>query len=326
MENNIWYTVINPFDEKIYNNYEISHFPQQDGKDLRKIVNKKYIYYSGSLHKGYIQFCLTGENSKCLTNRHILRCRAIYGKKPHNCTVDHIDQNKTNDHPSNLRWATFSEQTKNQTKNKMFGQMRKFTGVNNITNERRIFNNINEAVSMGLHFGNISHVLNGKLNHTGNWEFQYCSIDTVENEYWIDSENDLNEIHKRISIDEDVNIILSNFKLSKYCFSNYGRVSEIKNNIRTGVFIIPKKDGRIYLSLNKKKFYLSRIIAVLFLPEQIEKYINQGICFKNLDVNHIKEKRKKGENEKKGDKSNESMFGLEVLTRQEHAIKDKSIN
>jgi hypothetical protein len=325
-EKQIWYIVINPFDEKIYNNYEISHYPQIDGKDLRKKFKDGYKYYSGSIHKGYLQYSLSDNGKQILTNRHILRCRAVHGKRPDNCTVDHIDQNKSNDSPDNLRWATPSIQTKNQTRCKMKGQMRKFTGINTKTGEIKHFDNINEAVSIGASFGNISSVLNGKLTQTCGWKFTYCKLENLDNEYWIDSENDLNDIHKVISIDENINDIITNFKLSKYCFSNYGRISEIKNNIRVGVFLVPKNDGRIYLSLNGKKFYLSRVMSVLFLPKEIEKYLKIGVKFRDLEVNHIKEKRKKGEKEKKGNKSNESMHDIEILTKKEHAIKDKGIN
>jgi len=49
---------------------------------------------------------------------HIIICTIFHGHKPYpNYTVDHIDRIKTNNKPSNLRWASKSEQALNRNKN-----------------------------------------------------------------------------------------------------------------------------------------------------------------------------------------------------------------
>jgi hypothetical protein len=40
---------------------------------------------------------------------HTLVCRAFYGPRPPNADVLHLDNDKTNNHLSNLRWGTRSE-------------------------------------------------------------------------------------------------------------------------------------------------------------------------------------------------------------------------
>ena len=75
-----WYTIINPADEKIYENYEISHFPTEDGYDVRrKLPNGKYKYLRGTVNNvEYIVFQIY-KNNKVVAQllRHIIRGRAV---------------------------------------------------------------------------------------------------------------------------------------------------------------------------------------------------------------------------------------------------------
>ena len=124
--------------------------------------------------------------------------------------------------------------------------------------------------------------------------------------------------------DPHVKQILDGFLNSDLCFSSLGRISELKSNYRTEVVIKPLKNGKKSITLNKKKFYLSRVLAILFLPDQIKKYHDKEYLFNELDINHIKD-RDVTKKEIKGSKSDESISKLEVLTRKEHALKDKKI-
>lgn len=64
---------------------------------------------------GYMQTTIPIKQVNTPTLMHVLICHAFYGYPPDETyTVDHIDRNKINNVPSNLRWASKSEQTINR--------------------------------------------------------------------------------------------------------------------------------------------------------------------------------------------------------------------
>lgn len=74
---------------------------------------------SGKVHQGTpqwgrdrINLSIDGERVLISTARVV--CFLAHGNPPHPTSVaDHIDGNTLNDHPDNLRWATYSENTRN---------------------------------------------------------------------------------------------------------------------------------------------------------------------------------------------------------------------
>jgi hypothetical protein len=74
---------------------------------------------SGKVHQGTpqwgrdrINLSIDGERIVISTARVV--CFLAHGNPPHPSSVaDHIDGNTLNDHPDNLRWATYSENTRN---------------------------------------------------------------------------------------------------------------------------------------------------------------------------------------------------------------------
>ena len=64
---------------------------------------------------GYIKLKIMLNNKATDISAHIMICTIFHGHKPHSTyTVDHIDRVKTNNTPSNLRWASKSEQALNR--------------------------------------------------------------------------------------------------------------------------------------------------------------------------------------------------------------------
>ena len=95
---------------------------------------------AGLYNAGYYNISIRDKNY----NVHYLICLAFHGKPPgiygKDITVDHIDRNKLNNKPSNLKWANRIEQATNTIK------VRKVKAVYLDTNEEiEIYNSASEA-------------------------------------------------------------------------------------------------------------------------------------------------------------------------------------
>jgi hypothetical protein len=67
-----------------------------------------------NINKGYKRLSLINDEGKLKTMKiHRLVALAYIPNPDNKPQVDHIDQNKTNNHVSNLRWATYSENQQN---------------------------------------------------------------------------------------------------------------------------------------------------------------------------------------------------------------------
>ena len=82
--------------------------------NLGRVKSKRGLITYGRLHTSYMRVCVSQNNVQCHVFVHRLVCEAFHGTSPGpNHTVDHIDRNLTNNHESNLRWATKTEQRVN---------------------------------------------------------------------------------------------------------------------------------------------------------------------------------------------------------------------
>lgn len=94
--------------------YEVS----EDGKYLRNVKSKKYIKIFFDTHhsqKGYYAcfINLKGKVKKVIIHEVVAEC--WLGECPDGYQVEHIDRNSHNNHYTNLRYCTHSEQMKNKT-------------------------------------------------------------------------------------------------------------------------------------------------------------------------------------------------------------------
>jgi len=128
---------------------------------------------------------------------HALICRAFHGPPATSeHTVDHIDNNPSNNNVENLRWFTKSEQIKhsyatNPKRGSSAGRQSKPVLGRKVGDD--VWTSYDSAAAagreLGLHQGNISNICQGKGKSTGGYEFcldKPNEIDTLPGEQWHD--------------------------------------------------------------------------------------------------------------------------------------------
>ena len=134
---------------------------------------------------GYRMYCLqTDEGTKKLMSGHRLVALAFIPNPEQKEMVDHIDRNKTNNHISNLRWATNGENKINTGLCK-----RKYKGDG--------FRHIRKVTKHGTEYYQLQIQRNGKLIVNKNYRTDTHTIDQV-----VKLRNDFYKIHD-IAIEDE---------------------------------------------------------------------------------------------------------------------------
>lgn len=111
--------------KSLYFLYEVS----EDGRFLRNVKSKKYIKvfldYHHSKQGYYMAFiCLKKKVTRVIMHKIVAEC--WLGEKPEGYEIDHRDRNTCNNHYTNLKYVTHSEQMKNRVlSNKIIEQATK---------------------------------------------------------------------------------------------------------------------------------------------------------------------------------------------------------
>ena len=92
-----------------YPNYQISNFGNVKNVKTEKILKP------GTNRYGYLYVILTEDDERSIKTIHRLVANAFLENAENKKNVDHIDRCKTNNHISNLRWATGSENNQNKS-------------------------------------------------------------------------------------------------------------------------------------------------------------------------------------------------------------------
>ena len=106
--NEVWVDVVN------FNNYEVSNFGR-----IRNKIKGNFLKQCFS-NRGYVRVSLAGDGFRKTEDLHRIIARAFHNCDESGLVVDHIDRNKTNNKPSNLRWVTHKENCRNRIYKKRF--------------------------------------------------------------------------------------------------------------------------------------------------------------------------------------------------------------
>lgn len=147
-----------PFAEK--------YFVTEDGKIYSEHVNRYLTPYRNE--DKYYQIRI----SKKIWYLHTIVCKVFHGDRPsNNHVVDHIDGNPENNHKDNLRWVTYSENTKKWAEVNCVRSVRQISLDGEVIAE---YKSIRDAeIETGIDNRLISQAASGKIRHTGNFVWQY---------------------------------------------------------------------------------------------------------------------------------------------------------
>jgi hypothetical protein len=255
--------------KSIHKKFKISNY---EASNTGRIRNKSRYILNPKPNKrsGYVLYTLTNNNGKkCTFYGHRLIAFTFISNPCEKPTVDHIDLNRANNHISNLRWATHSEQKKNThipktKKSRPVGKynismvlLQEYTS----TKEAGINNNLyHDSIRKHCKSGNVY----------GNFKWIYTDTISMNGEIWkpYDPCNNYNRIYA------------SNFGRIKY---QSGQITRGSNQNKIMQIVLRSKDLK-----NSKNLKVHRVVMLAFSVQPHDKpqvnHIN-GISTDNRLVN-----------------------------------------
>jgi len=250
--------------------YDSPYWVDRDGRIFRYEREVK-----GSIHPTgyyYVGLTINGKSRSFQKHRVIAEARVpnLTGLPFNKLEVDHIDRNKTNNHPSNLQWITKADHAKKDRNTKSI------RGINLTTKEIRDFVSIqNAANSLDINRMGISNVCNGNSTYTtskvdgSRWTFEFCEV-TKKKKFQIRFNED-DEVWKPLDT-----LGYPGYEVSNYCRLKSFRISSEGRIMKTR-FIGDDLHGCVLLHNEKgenkgEKIY--RLGATVFLSKPEDSTIN----------------------------------------------------
>ena len=99
---------------------EVSGWPNYEVSNLGRVRNIKTgkILKQYPQNSGYVYVWMERGSGRCANPLHRVVAESFYPVKEWKDVVDHIDTNRSNNVLSNLRWATYKENSNNETTKK----------------------------------------------------------------------------------------------------------------------------------------------------------------------------------------------------------------
>lgn len=268
-------------------NYEVSSKGQVKSK-YKNIIMKLQKTYAG-----YLKITLKNNEGKYLScSAHRLVAKEFIDNPENKPTVDHIDKDKQNNCVSNLRWATYKEQTIHVHENMIFLKPINYRPVYRINNDTNEIIYLHESLSHASLWIIDNKLTSIKNKNKNNISIISSKISAVGNnkrniaygfkwKYFYEKEDE-NEIWKEIPFE----IVGKN----NYYVSNQG---SFKNNKNVIIKNHKSFSGYKRINVNNKSYLFHRLVALTFLENPKNKEF----------VNHID-----------GNKLNNQLTNLEWAT------------
>ncbi len=273
-------------------------FSKYEVSSLGRIRNKEsgYIFSTKPKDDRYVCNSFLDDEGKTRAIRaHIIVARAFLGEPESiDITVDHINQNPTDNRLVNLRWATKKQQVANSNKSRSGALGQPIVQYTADMKEIKTWPSIITAANkLGIDPSGITKACKGKLNHTGGYKWGYERQD-LDGEIW--KEYIPGTLFQEAA--EDVCDVLS-LKSSGVQVSNMGRIKSHRYHIVYG----SKVGG--YMTYGKPVKGVHVMVAEAFLSNPENK----------PEVNH-----------KDKDGTNNKLENLEWATRSEQMIHSHKTN
>ncbi|AVL94769.1 HNH endonuclease [Moumouvirus australiensis] len=275
----------------------IKEFPKYKISESGNIINASTNYpIKKTLTSGYHMVILSGETKEKRVSVHRLVAKTYLPNPKNLRIVDHIDNNKLNNHVHNLRWVSASDNAKNYIKN--FAPKNPILQLDTKGNLIKEWGSTREILDENPNYrhNNLNHCILGKGRTA--YGYVWCRKNPLVKKEAVKYDLAHDEIFKRIKkIDEN--------DLSNYKVSNKGNVINSSGRFLSKM----NRDGYICINLTikpgvTKRYRVHRLVAITFIKNDDPD--------NKIHINHIDKNR-----------SNNCVENLEWVTQKEnncHAV------